>query len=336
MWPVTVILVGFSLLFQQCRSSTTTSGQELSCPFSSCGKISNISYPFRLKDDPKQCGDSRYELACENNVTKLYLYSAKYHVQSINYNNFTIRLVDPEVQQSNCSSLPRHSLSRSNFCNTYDYNNKNCNDPYHANFINQELFFDSNKLLFEHIVYMNCTHQVINNHKYVNASSCLNSNSKSKGYYIYAIAGKLVAQDFQVGCHAKLVAPTSWLGNLQRNQVLSYDIIHKALVYGFEISWMKLPCQKLCGDSLRCFFNSSEQHLQCNDLCRTVMGSWITGSCGKVNIIDVFIFFMGINKHHYLLQLIIFILITDFLLLNYWIKFIFSLYKNTNFSFYSL
>ncbi|KHN05169.1 hypothetical protein glysoja_028067 [Glycine soja] len=77
--------------------------------------ITNITYPFRLKGDPKGCGDNRYELACENNVTVLYLYSGKYHVQAINYNNFTIRVVDPGVQQPNCSSLPRYFLSPTNF-----------------------------------------------------------------------------------------------------------------------------------------------------------------------------------------------------------------------------
>ncbi|RVW87486.1 Rust resistance kinase Lr10 [Vitis vinifera] len=30
---------------------------------SSCGNIHNISYPFRLKDDPRSCGESEYELA---------------------------------------------------------------------------------------------------------------------------------------------------------------------------------------------------------------------------------------------------------------------------------
>ncbi|XP_034710660.1 uncharacterized protein LOC117933410 [Vitis riparia] len=67
---------------------------------SSCGNIHNISYPFRLKDDPRSCGESEYELACENNRTILYLYSGKYKVEEINYEIFTIRVVD------DFSSLP--------------------------------------------------------------------------------------------------------------------------------------------------------------------------------------------------------------------------------------
>ncbi|MCI25630.1 wall-associated receptor kinase galacturonan-binding protein, partial [Trifolium medium] len=55
---------------------------------------------------------------------------------------------------------------------------------------------------------------------------------------------------------------------MERNQQLSsYDVIHKALVYGFEISWLDVPCKNSCGDSTRysrCIFNS-KQKLQCYD-----------------------------------------------------------------------
>lgn len=64
------------------------------CSPSSCGEIHNISYPFSLRGDPKYCGDRRYTLSCENNHTVLYLYAGKYYVQQINYDNYTIRVVD--------------------------------------------------------------------------------------------------------------------------------------------------------------------------------------------------------------------------------------------------
>ncbi|MED6187189.1 hypothetical protein PIB30_074107, partial [Stylosanthes scabra] len=92
------------------------------CSPSSCGKISNIKHPFRLKDDPANCGDQRYELSCENNRTVLYLFPGKsYGVEAINYNNFTIRLVDPGISENDCSTLPRYSLSRSNFSDSYEF-----------------------------------------------------------------------------------------------------------------------------------------------------------------------------------------------------------------------
>jgi len=287
---ILVLLLPLMLLLQQGSSSTTTTEKQHSCPPSSCGKISNISYPFRLKDDPKHCGDSRYELSCENNEATLYLYSGKYYVQSINYNNFTIRVADPGVMESNCASLPRYSLSRSNFCDTYN-NDENCTDPYHAG--SRDRRYSAEEELFEHIVYLNCSHPVTNNPKYVNTSSCLTQESKSKGYYIYAIAGHLTAEDLQVGCHAKFVTPTSWKGlkrnqidtfmlGLQGNQVISYDEIQKALVYGFEISWLPLPCQHHCKKSKLCYFDATTQKLGCNvHYCYTLMGFSESNNCGK-------------------------------------------------------
>ncbi|KAL2974529.1 hypothetical protein AAZX31_14G110100 [Glycine max] len=258
-----VVLLLLLLLVQQ--NCATKDEQEHGCPPSSCGKITSITYPFRLKGDPKSCGHNRYELACENNVTVLYLYSGKYHVQAINYNNFTVRVVDPGVQQQNYSSLPRYFLSQSNFSDSYS----DATDPYQAGLkpINNWAW-----LIFQHVVFMNCSHPVTYNRKYVDTAPCVNSDSK--GYYIYSIAGDLKAHDFEVGCHVKLVALTSWWGFDTNNH--SYTAMHTGLVYGFEISWMHLACDNHCrykygrlyrygyGNGNRyCYFDYSIQNLRC-------------------------------------------------------------------------
>ncbi|KAM1706179.1 hypothetical protein ACFX2K_028357 [Malus domestica] len=92
---------------------------------SSCGHIHNISHPFRLNDDPKYCGNLSYTLYCESNITVLDLPSyGKYYVQAINYNNKTIRLLDPGLDNNNCSSMsqnipPTHGIN-SLYWPTYD------------------------------------------------------------------------------------------------------------------------------------------------------------------------------------------------------------------------
>lgn len=85
------------------------------CAPSGCGKITNISHPFRLRDDPPECGDRSYELACESNVTVLYLFSGRYQVLGIDYDNYTIRIVDAGIREGDCSSLPRYFFYRYNF-----------------------------------------------------------------------------------------------------------------------------------------------------------------------------------------------------------------------------
>ncbi|XP_048138758.1 rust resistance kinase Lr10-like [Rhodamnia argentea] len=81
------------------------------CFPSSCGDIHNISYPFRLKSDPKGCGFLDFELACEDNRTIGYWSDDdRYYVKSIDYSNHRIRFVDDGLQRDNCSSLPRRSV----------------------------------------------------------------------------------------------------------------------------------------------------------------------------------------------------------------------------------
>ncbi|XP_027940224.1 rust resistance kinase Lr10-like [Vigna unguiculata] len=223
MWRVVAVLL---LLLVQ----TSHAG----CLPSSCGKISYISYPFRLKGDPEKCGDERYELGCENNVTLLYLYSAKYHVEAINYKNYTVRVVDPALQLHNCSSLPLRSISRSNFSHTYSksYTYTYSSDPYQAG-LRAHSKWES--LSFEHIVFLSCNHSVRENGKYVGSGECVKWDSKG---YAYAVVGDLKAEDLEVGCDVKLVAPTSlWSFNNH-----SYASMHRALAYGFEISCQNLAC----------------------------------------------------------------------------------------------
>ncbi|KAK4400341.1 hypothetical protein Sango_1140200 [Sesamum angolense] len=90
------------------------------CPPSSCGSIRNISNPFRLKDDPKHCGNPIYELECENNTPSVYLNSHRYLVKAINYSNYTIRLVDAAITNDSCS-FPQYSLGSYYFLPRYPF-----------------------------------------------------------------------------------------------------------------------------------------------------------------------------------------------------------------------
>lgn len=184
MWRERTILVVMILMFLLHQICATNNEQEQNCPPSSCGKIFNISYPFRLKGDPKGCGDNRYELTCENNVAVLYLYSGKYNVQAINYNNFTIRVVDTGLQQSNCSSLPHYFLSRSNFSH-YTDTDPDDYSPY-LEIGNQTYPYSSGDILFKYIVFLNCTHRVQHNRKYVDTAPCFNNHGRLNGKSIQA------------------------------------------------------------------------------------------------------------------------------------------------------
>ncbi|QCD99346.1 hypothetical protein DEO72_LG7g627 [Vigna unguiculata] len=194
--------------------------------------------------------------------------SAKYHVQTINYKNYTVRVVDPALQLHNCSSLPLHSLSRSNFSDTYY--NPYYTDTYQA-VLNAYDNEESLTLIFEHIVFVNCKHSVRENVKYVKTEERVKWDSKG---YAYAVGGDLKAADLEVGCDIKLVALTS----LRTFNNHSYTSMHSSLAYGFEISWVKLACQNCLLSSTYCYFDSSIQELQyCN------LDEWILKQVSHTN-----------------------------------------------------
>ena len=65
------VLMAFIALVLVHETCSATAKVNHHCAPSSCGNIHNISFPFRLKNDPENCGDSKYELSCENNHTVL-------------------------------------------------------------------------------------------------------------------------------------------------------------------------------------------------------------------------------------------------------------------------
>ncbi|KAM1124759.1 hypothetical protein ACFX2I_040111 [Malus domestica] len=174
-----------------------------SCPPSSCGNIQNISYPFRLQDDPKNCGESMYNLFCEDNVTVLRFNSGRYHVKSINYNNNTIRVVDPGFDHNNCSSVPLYSLSSDSIIFGSPYSVYSYDIHYRMVWISRAITF-------------------------LNCASPVNSS-------LYVAVGPMIASDLEEGCSIGWTAMASWTEN-HRNAT-SYCYIHNALVYGFELQY---------------------------------------------------------------------------------------------------
>ncbi|KAL6321061.1 hypothetical protein AAG906_012047 [Vitis piasezkii] len=169
---------------------------------SSCGNIHNISYPFRLKDDPESCGESEYELACENNRTILYLYSGKYKVEEIKYENFTIRVVD------DFSSLPLDSWTSRNFT------------------------------LQSPIRYW----PSISSSDYVDMASCSKNSSahfslSSIQTYSYVVVGDMLLSDLENSCRRDLEVWVSTCG--QKIDDSSCSGIHDGLRYGTGLHWCK-------------------------------------------------------------------------------------------------
>ncbi|XP_016163157.2 rust resistance kinase Lr10-like [Arachis ipaensis] len=249
------------------------------CTPSACGKVTTITHPFRLRGDPASCGDRRYELSCENNITLLYLFPGKtYHVEAINYNNFTIRLLDPSISENDCSTLPRYSLSLTNF-STFgdDYYYKTVAEVGTGKYeflqervsLNGSTPEENAVRMFEHVVFLNCTNPVRDDPRYVNAAPCI----KEGGNNVYAVLGDLAVVELRDDCRVKLIAASSflvpprlWQDSVFIEENLAYSEIHKKLSYGFELSWMYgFACEDKCGMKNFCLFNEITQNITCGD-----------------------------------------------------------------------
>ncbi|XP_034920138.1 rust resistance kinase Lr10-like [Populus alba] len=244
------------LVFQTCHSSTITAH----CAPSSCGNIQNISFPFRLNTDPQSCGNYNYTLICENNIsTVLYLYSGKYYVQAIDYDNFTIRVVDAGVQD-NCCSIPRYSLARDNFSygDPYtSYNYKQVPPGVSDGFV-EYYWLNELPTLSLHMVFMSCENTV-NSPLYVDTAPYgLNYGSDSSLVTPsnYVTLGGMNASDLMELCSIEKI----FLLPKKNYTDKSFEEIHSDLAYGFELSWYNINCENC---TRGCYINSSDHRQYC-------------------------------------------------------------------------
>ncbi|KAL3714473.1 hypothetical protein ACJRO7_006400 [Eucalyptus globulus] len=198
----------------------------------SCGEIANISYPFRLRGDPKICGNPNYELACINNRTVLDFDSAK-------------------LQRGNCSSLPLRSLSCHSFrlqpnsykCGAYEFYGRE---------------------LSKTVSIVNCQKAVASQF-YLDVSPCLDgvelSNFSSTRGRLYAMVDANIS-NMEIACTIELMAMIP--GWVDGDDLRSYAQIHEQMVYGFELSWLPIAAEMYCKHHY--YWDISRQHehqIQC-------------------------------------------------------------------------
>ncbi|XP_024631313.1 uncharacterized protein [Medicago truncatula] len=201
-----------------------------------CG-VHNISHPFRLKDSPENCGDNRYILSCEDNDQLILYYGSfgKYYVQSINYNNFTIRLLDFNNLGHSNYSLQPHPLGLYNFTST----------TINPRVLPYTVFDDYNIDLFNSMLYVTCPKHVQYSSGIYFDAACMNiSNSyeQQKGNYIVFGDRSLLEFGLGDGCRIELMFLTSWPFEHGGNNIFCTDI-RRMMFYGFELSWLNSLCK---------------------------------------------------------------------------------------------
>ncbi|KAF9679257.1 hypothetical protein SADUNF_Sadunf07G0121200 [Salix dunnii] len=242
------------------------------CAPSSCGIITNISYPFRLQTDPISCGRKEYELGCENNRTTLYLQRVKYYVQAIDYYPaFTIRLVDADVQKDDCLSIPRHSLQQGG---SFDYGHYYpFSDVSDFPSFSYRYPFSRSFFMFT-LTLISCPNPIPSPPCYfVNTSSCKNGSIYSPSFrHMEGYSYVMVSYDVEIAevpdlCRIDLIYEPACLSRLYEepsdfqpenitNMSLIYEApsisqlenisnmsnVHDILAHGFQLSWWQAAC----------------------------------------------------------------------------------------------
>ncbi|PRQ32546.1 putative glycerophosphodiester phosphodiesterase, protein kinase RLK-Pelle-LRK10L-2 family [Rosa chinensis] len=266
-----------SLLFLQLSSRLQTSWATSECT-PSCGNI-KISSPFRLQGDPGQCGNKSYEISCEADGTSqshqaiLYLFSGKYYVQAINYNNYTIRLVDAGVHKTkgNHFSNPVYSLSVFNFTSSsvdpYVIKYTSSYDPYFLSYpyrVYPEPFqYGGGDPLTVSLIFLSCTNQMNHSDLFVETAPCIkntgihsSSDASLSTVYSYFMLGRLnddgspedlSPAEWGLSCKITLMARVSPPPTPTDKYSKSCQGIYKQLAYGFQLSWVRYGCRENCG-----------------------------------------------------------------------------------------
>ncbi|KAL0358882.1 UNVERIFIED_CONTAM: Rust resistance kinase Lr10 [Sesamum angustifolium] len=234
-----------SILLLCCKKSCRAQNSSACIP-SSCGDI-EIRYPFRLPDDPTNCGhqDPVFVLECQQNRTLLRLSSRRYRVQAINYYNFSIRASDPGLNSKNYSSCPVYS--------SIDY------DIYSGYL---SLGYTNTIVL----TFLNCLSPV-NNPLYVESPFCGNKSafSNTSRVHSYVTARSISVSDLEDSCTFDMSVMASLPASSSTGSNFSYSQIHDMLAYGVELSWYRAMCTS-CEESKRtCFLE--DNRIQCRRIC---------------------------------------------------------------------
>nr|KJB12868.1 hypothetical protein B456_002G041500 [Gossypium raimondii] len=208
------------------------------CGSTFCGNL-NISFPFRLKDQPPQCGHYGFEFECENNNrTILVDKEGKFSIQQIFYENYTIRMVDASLDTDDCNSLPLSSVYY--YFHYPELLSFSLSSSSSNNYYYNKYYYDG-RLEVNIIYVMNCT-KPIKSSLYIEASRCTiksNTSSSLPTSHFYFLNGNTRPSDINQACTIEAEVPIM-IDNILGMSTLD---IYKKLLVGFWVEWDRCDYQ---------------------------------------------------------------------------------------------
>ncbi|CAL9100721.1 unnamed protein product [Musa textilis] len=217
-FSITTVSPLLLLLLLLTTAELCSSQRNKSCPPSSCGDLS-ICDPFRLRDDPPECGEKQLELVCEGTDAVLYRGSDKFSVTDISYDSSRFRLVYVGFVTGTCRHPPRVPFPAMDF------------DSFLRPVIYHDTIGDS---ATNWASFMNCT-QEIQSPEYV-AVPCLSGNNSTTYVVVAGDADEL----------RYLKNPCSFITYLPVQGSLSTGMdIFELLRKGFLVRWFQITNESI-------------------------------------------------------------------------------------------
>ncbi|EEC83008.1 hypothetical protein OsI_28063 [Oryza sativa Indica Group] len=139
--------------------------------------VLNVSYPFRRRGDPPECGVASYELTCTDDKAIIQIDNGTYLVRGINYTDATFSVVDANMLDSSNSTCPLPRWNRIPYKRWYwvvEDSSRN---------IVQELMPSYSTIT---AAFVTCSLEVTNNGVYMYMPvACLSTNSS----FVYVLTG---------------------------------------------------------------------------------------------------------------------------------------------------
>ncbi|XVE74573.1 hypothetical protein DITRI_Ditri12bG0028000 [Diplodiscus trichospermus] len=199
---------------------------------SSCGDIPNISYPFRLKEDPAACGDPDFQLSCRNNKTILNFHGGLYYVKRISYDYHTLYVADVNLANGSCS-LPHRSLTMDEVQS----------DARYPGLVNYNYSYTLN--------YVRCSSNISDLAN--SRAPCLSGNQSQ--VYVNVTWYSLSSYYIPKSCKVIATAPAFYEETLQ--QYPSYETVLKMQKSGFQMRW-SVECRDCRAKGHGCVYKNSD------------------------------------------------------------------------------
>ncbi|BAD45151.1 putative rust resistance kinase Lr10 [Oryza sativa Japonica Group] len=191
------------------------------CPPFTCGHLSDVSFPFRRRGDPPECGVQSYELTCADDKATIQIDKETYSVSDINYGDSTLWVVDASFLDSRSSCLlPRwNPLLRDPRLQAKSHHIIELAPPVGVTWAS----------------FVNCSQEIRNSSWMYMPVACL-STSRS---FVYVFTGQQSAyiQNLEPSCGYLATTPLggSKLNSTSALQNVSYQDVVKLMMTGFAV-----------------------------------------------------------------------------------------------------